>query len=119
MFAVTNTCALLGTEAKLVRVEARLQRGLPFLAIVGMREADARECKERIRCGLAAAGIALPLQRMTVNLAPADIPKSGAGFDLPILIALLAAMGEIPQEAASGIGACGEVGLDGDIRPVL
>lgn len=116
MFCYTNSCALLGTEAAPVLVESHVERGLPRFTIVGLRESDAREAKERIRCGLQAIGINLPLQRITVSLAPADLPKSGAAFDLPITLAILGAMGEIPPASISNIASQGELGLDGSIR---
>lgn len=119
MYATTRSCALLGTEAALVRVEAHVQRGLPRLTIVGLRETDARESRERIVCGLAAIGVGLPLQRVTVSLSPADLPKAGAAFDLPVVIAILAALGEVPVESATKVASVGELGLNGVLRPVL
>ncbi len=118
MFGSITTAVLLGVSAVPVTVEARVGQGLPQLTIVGMREADARACRERIRCGLQAAGLGLPLGRITVSLAPADLPKRGAGCDLPVLLALLVAAGEVPAEQVRGWAAYAEVGLDGTLRPV-
>lgn len=89
-----------------------------MIVIVGMARGAARECVERIRAAASRSGLRLPGLRITVNLAPADLPKSGAAFDLPILIAILAAAGEIPGDALRGFAALGELGLDGDVRPV-
>lgn len=119
MFATTNSCALLGTDAIPVRVEAQVETGLPRFTIIGMSESDERETRERVRCGLAAVGVDLPLKRVTVSVAPADLPKGGAGFDVPILLAVLAALGEIPGDVVASIGAQAELGLDGQLRPVL
>lgn len=101
-----------------VRVEASIRRGTPMVRIVGMPPGAALQCVERIRAAAGRAGLTIPGLRITVNLAPADLPKSGAAFDLPILIAVLAAAGHVPVEALTGLAAIGELGLDGGIRPV-
>lgn len=119
MYASTNACALLGTAAIPVRVEAQIENGLPRFMIVGLRESDARECRERVRCGLISAGQPLPQKRVTVSIAPADLPKAGAAFDLPIALAILAAMGVLPAAAVESLGSKAEIGLDGALRPVL
>jgi magnesium chelatase family protein len=118
MFATTNAPALMGTSAQPVQVEACVERGLPRFTIVGMHEADARETRERVRCGLASVGIELGLQRVTVSVAPADLPKGGAGFDLPVLLVTLAALGHIPAASIECIGSLAEIGLDGSLRSV-
>jgi len=89
-----------------------------MLVIVGLAPGAARECGERIRAAASRAGLRLPGLRITVNLAPADLPKSGAAFDLPIVAAILAAAGEVPGDALDGLAALGELGLDGGIRSV-
>lgn len=89
-----------------------------MIVIVGMARGAARECVERIRAAASRSGLRLPGLRITVNLAPADLPKSGAAFDLPILIAILAAAGEVPGTGLAGLAALGELGLDGSVRPV-
>ena len=119
MFAFSNTCSLLGTEAVPIGVEVHVERGLPRFTIVGMRDTESREARERIRCALLACGVELPLNRVTVNLAPADLPKGGAAFDLPIAIALLAAIGAVPVSAVATCGSYGELSLEGRVRPVL
>ena len=118
MFATTNSCALLGTDAIPVRVEAQVETGLPRFTIVGMSESDERATRERVRCGLIAIGADLPLKRVTVSVAPADLPKGGAGFDVPIMLAVLGAMGEVPPERIVTLGAQAELGLDGQLRTV-
>jgi magnesium chelatase family protein len=119
MFALCNGCALLGTEAVPVLVEVHVERGLPRFTIVGMRESEAHDARERIRCALLTCGVDLPLQRVTVNLAPADLPKGGASFDLPIALALMGALGAFPVERLVGVAAYGELSLEGAVRPVL
>src|SRR5919205_3217399 len=87
-------------------------------AIVGLPDKAVSEAKERLRAALHASGLALPPKRITVNLAPADVPKEGSHFDLPIALALMSAVGAIPQDALLGYLALGELGLDGSIAPV-
>lgn len=116
MFAYTNGYAVLGIDAIPIRVEAHVEPGLPRFTIVGLREAEAREARERIRCALLAVGVKLPLSRVTVNLAPAEVPKAGASFDLPIILALLACVGAVPPERIARAAAHGEVSLDGQVR---
>ncbi len=91
--ALTN--AVVGLEAKPVEVEAHLQRGLPGFTIVGLPDKACQEAKERVRSGVTSAELEWPLRRITVNLAPADLRKTGSGFDLPIAIAVLAASRQI------------------------
>lgn len=89
-----------------------------MLVIVGLASGAARECGERIRAASSRSGLRLPGLRITVNLAPADLPKTGAAFDLPIAVAILAASGHVPGAALDGLAALGELGLDGGVRPV-
>ena len=91
--------APLGLAAPLVRVEVHLGTGLPTFAMVGLPEAVVRESRERVRAALLTAGFEFPVGRITVNLSPADLPKEGGRFDLPIAIGILAASGEIPASA--------------------
>jgi magnesium chelatase family protein len=119
MIATTNACALLGTAAVPVVVEAAVERGLPRLSIIGLRPADAHDARERVMGALAVLGVDASLARITVNLAPADLPKAGASFDLPVLLAVLAASGHIPVASIQGYASHGELGLDGRIRPVM
>lgn len=118
MLAVVQSYWVHGVEGLPVRVEVKVQKGLPVFTVVGLPAGAVREGKERVFAALAQAGMSLPPRRVTVNLAPADLPKSGSGFDLPIAVGLLAAHGLIPGEAIQGTGFVGELGLDGSVRPV-
>lgn len=118
MLAVVHSYWVHGVEGQPVRVEVKVQKGLPIFTVVGLPAGAVRESKERVFAAVAQTGLALPPRRITVNLAPADLPKSGSGFDLPIAVALLAAFGHVPPEAARGSGFVGELGLDGSVRPV-
>ena len=118
MLAVVHSYWVHGVEGQPVRVEVKVQTGLPLFTVVGLPAGAVREGKERVFAALAQTGLALPPRRITVNLAPADLPKSGSGFDLPIAVALLAAFGHVPSEALTGVGFVGELGLDGSVRPV-
>jgi len=110
--------AVLGVDAFTVKVEADLASGLPAMHIVGLPESAVREGRERITAALANAGFKLPPRRITFNLQPADIRKDGSAFDLPLAIALLAAMGAVRPHAVGGTAFVGELGLDGELRPV-
>jgi magnesium chelatase family protein len=113
-----TTFAIVGLQPARIRVEVSIRRGTPMLVIVGLASGAARECGERIRAASSRSGLRLPGLRITVNLAPADLPKSGAAFDLPIVAAILAAAGHVPGSALDGLAALGELGLDGGIRSV-
>jgi magnesium chelatase family protein len=112
------THALVGLDARTVEVEAHLQRGVPGFSIVGLPDKACQEAKERVRSGITSAELEWPLRRITVNLAPADLRKEGAGFDLPIALAVLAASRQVPTERLAGHAAVGELALDGRVRPV-
>ena len=88
------------------------------IAIVGLPDKAVSEARERVRSALIASGLALPARRITVNLAPADLPKEGSHYDLPIALGLMAAIGALPPDALSGFTVLGELGLDGSIAPV-
>ncbi len=118
MLAVIDSCWVHGVEGQPVRVEVKVQTGLPVFTVVGLPAGAVREGKERVFAALAQTGLPLPPRRITVNLAPADLPKSGSGLDLPIAVALLAALGHVPASAAAGALFVGELGLDGAVRPV-
>src|SRR5258708_38072099 len=104
--------------ARGVAVRGRVARGLPAFTIGGLPDKAVSEARERVRSALIAPGLALPARRITVNLAPADLPKEGSHYDLPIALGLLAAIGAIPPEALAGLTVLGELGLDGSIGPV-
>lgn len=116
--AAVQGYALLGVEAVPVRVEAHVRPGLPGMTIVGLPSAAVREASDRIRSGAVSSGIPLPTQRITVNLPPADLRKEGSGFDLPVALSVLAAAGYADPGRLRGVGAVGEVALDGLVRPV-
>ena len=110
--------ALVGVDGVPVEVEVRISSQLPRVDIVGLPEAAVRESAARVRAAIAAVGQRFPNRRVTVNLAPASLRKSGAGLDLPIAVAILAAAGLAPWDAMSGLGLVGELALDGRIRSV-
>ena len=118
MLAQVMSGAVLGVDAYLVRVEVDLSSGLPGMSVVGLPESAVREGRERVGAALQNAGWPIPPRRVTINLAPADIRKDGSAFDLPIAIGLLAASGVVPLEALPGHCFVGELGLDGELRPV-
>ena len=118
MVARTCSVAFLGVTARLVDVECQLSSGLPAFQIVGLPDKAVAESKERVRAALHAMGLALPAKRVTINLAPADLPKEGSHLDLPIALALMAAMEAIPAGEAERLVAIGELALDGALRPV-
>lgn len=118
MLAVVHSYWVHGVEGQPVRVEVKVQNGLPVYTVVGLPAGAVREGKERVFAALAQTGMPPPPRRITVNLAPADLPKSGSGFDLPVAVALLAALGQVPSRALEGCGFVGELGLDGSVRPV-
>lgn len=116
--AVIRSRALAGVDAPPVDVEVDIAGGLPAMTLVGLPEAAVKEAKDRVRAAVANAGYDFPLGRVTVNLAPADLPKEGGRFDLPIAVGLLAASGQIPEGAGRGCELLGELTLDGGLRPV-
>ncbi len=118
MLACVHAATLLGIEACPVAVEVDLSPGLPGFATVGLAQGAVKESRERVTAALSNSGFLLPLKRITVNLAPADLRKEGSGFDLPIAIALLQASGQLPAGAAAGMLVLGELGLEGDLRPI-
>ena len=118
LVAHVATVAFLGLEARAVEVQVQIASGLPKFAIVGLPDKAVGESRERVHAALAAIGLALPPKRITVNLSPADLPKEGAHFDLPIALGLLAAMGAIDRELLSSYVAIGELGLDGRLAPI-
>lgn len=118
MLARVTAAALLGIDAYLVDVEADIAAGLPSFATVGLPQGAVREGKERVAAAIQNAGLSFPQQRVTVNLAPADIRKDGSALDLPVALAVLAASGQLRAEALDGVVACGELALDGVLRPV-
>ena len=101
MVAIVATVAYLGLEARGVEVQVQLAAGVPNFIIVGLPDKAVGESRERVRAALAAIGLALPPKRITINLSPADLPKEGSHFDLPIALGLLAALGATDKESLS------------------
>ncbi|MGV8832708.1 MAG: YifB family Mg chelatase-like AAA ATPase [Devosia sp.] len=112
------TVAFQGIEAVAVDVQVQIAPGLPRFILVGLPDKAVKESGERVRAALVASGIGLPPKRITVNLAPADLPKEGSHYDLPIALAIMGAIGAIPQDALDGYLALGELGLDGRLAHV-
>ncbi len=115
MVAVISTTAYLGLEARAVEVQCQIAAGVPGFVVVGLPDKAVAESRERVRAAIAALGLSLPPKRITVNLSPADLPKEGSHYDLPIALALLAAMGLADRDALSHYIVVGELGLDGRI----
>lgn len=118
MIAKILSSAVIGIDAYLVEVEVDIAQGLPTFATVGLPETAVKESKERVKSAINNSGYSFPADRITVNLAPADIKKEGTGFDLPIALGILAASGIIPMGIASRYLVLGELSLDGRIKPV-
>lgn len=119
MVAHAYTVAFQGVEARMVEVQCAVTPGLPAFTIVGLPDKAVSEARDRVRTALGSMGIALPSKRITINLSPADLPKEGSHFDLPIAMALLAALDIVPHDATEGTIALGELSLDGSLIPVL
>lgn len=118
MVARTYSVAFQGIDARLVEVQCALMAGLPGFSIVGLPDKAVSEARDRVRSALAALGIALPSKKITINLSPADLPKEGSHFDLPIAVSILAAMEIIPPQGAEDTIALGEMSLDGRLVDV-
>jgi magnesium chelatase family protein len=118
LLATIRSAAILGIDAYPVHVEVDISSGLPSFTTVGLADGAVREGRQRIHAALTNAGYALPLKRITVNLAPADIYKTGSGLDLPIAVGVLVASGQLPLSGLAGLLLVGEVGLEGGLRPV-
>jgi magnesium chelatase family protein len=115
MVAIVATVAYLGLEARGVEVQCQVSPGVPGFVVVGLPDKAVAESRERVRAAIAALGLSLPPKRITVNLSPADLPKEGSHYDLPIALALLGAMGLVDAEVLSQYIVVGELGLDGRI----
>jgi magnesium chelatase family protein len=111
------TVAFQGIEAVPVDVQVQIAPGMPKFLLVGLPDKAVKESSERVHAALYASGLSLPPKRITVNLAPADLPKEGSHYDLPIALGLMAAIGAIPSDSLEGYVALGELGLDGRLAP--
>ncbi|MFD1333709.1 YifB family Mg chelatase-like AAA ATPase, partial [Methylopila musalis] len=118
MVTWVSTVAFEGVEARAVDVQVQVAPGLPAFHVVGLPDKAVTEARERVRAALVASGLALPPRRITVNLAPADLPKEGSHFDLPIALGLMAALGAVPPESLADCTVLGELALDGTLAPV-
>lgn len=116
--AIVHSRAQVGVEAPAVTVEAHLANGLPSMALVGLPETAVKESKDRVRSAILNSGFDFPPRRITLNLAPADLPKDGGRFDLAIALGILAASGQIPAESLDTLECLGELALSGAVRPV-
>jgi magnesium chelatase family protein len=119
MVARAYTVAFEGVEARAVEVQCAVAPGLPAFSLVGLPDKAVSEARDRVRAALSSMAIALPSKRITINLSPADLPKEGSHFDLPIALALLAALEVIPADAVEGTCSLGELSLDGSLVPVI
>ena len=117
-FAKIYTRGLLGLHAPLIEVEVHVSSGMPSLTIVGLPEAAVRESKDRVRSAILNSGFQFPTKRLTINLAPADLPKDGSRLDLPIALGILVASGQLPEDCTEHLEFIGELALDGQLRPV-
>ncbi len=118
MFRTVMSASVFGVESRPICVEADVGEGLPSFTMVGYLSAQVREAQDRVRTALKNAGFSMRPKRVTVNLSPADLRKSGTGFDLPIAVAVAAAYGEIPQERLQGVLLAGELSLNGEVLAV-
>jgi len=118
MLAKVLSSAIIGIEAMVVEVEVDITSGLPVFTTVGLPEAAVKESRERVKAAISNSGYTFPDDRITVNLAPADIKKEGTGFDLPMALGILTATRLIPQETVGRYLVMGELSLDGRVKPV-
>ncbi|QKE65340.1 YifB family Mg chelatase-like AAA ATPase [Aquipseudomonas campi] len=116
--AIVHSRAQVGVEAPAVTVEAHLANGLPSMALVGLPETAVKESKDRVRSAILNSGFEFPTRRITLNLAPADLPKDGGRFDLAIALGVLAASGQVPAASLDNLECLGELALSGAVRPV-
>jgi magnesium chelatase family protein len=118
VLASVRSATLTGVDGQVVTVEVHVSSGLPGYHVVGLPDAAVRESRERVRAALLSSGLEFPRERITVNLAPGGVRKTGAGFELAVALGLLAASGELPDGVLDGVAVLGELGLDGSVRPV-
>src|SRR5260221_6685396 len=117
MLASLRTAALYGIDACPVHVEVDVSFGMPIFTMVGLPDTSVRESRDRVRSAIRNSGFEFPPHRITVNLAPADVPKAGSAFDLPIALGILAAQGIVERREIADIVVLGELSLDGSIHP--
>ena len=117
--AVVFSRARHGLDAPLVTVEVHISNGLPAFQLVGLPETSVKESRDRVRSAMVNSGFAFPDRKITVNLAPADLPKEGGRFDLPIALGIIVASGQLAEKSLNGYEFCGELALSGEIRPIV
>lgn len=117
--AIVYSRARHGLDAPLVTVEVHISNGLPAFQLVGLPEASVKESRDRVRSAMINSGFAFPDRKITVNLAPADLPKEGGRFDLPIALGIIIASGQLPEHCTQQLEFCGELALSGEIRPIV
>src|SRR5262249_25570440 len=118
MLAAVGSAVLEGVDGRVVTVEVHVSNGLPGYTVVGLPDAAGRESRERVRAALLSSGLEYPQRRVTVNLAPASVRKTGSGLELAVAAALLCANDALPAGALDDVAVLGELGLDGRVRPV-
>lgn len=118
MYSTVMSGGIRGIYSYLVQVEADISQGLPVFEMVGYLGSEVKEARERVRVALKNAGFSLPAGKITVNISPADIPKEGTAYDLPVAAAILSCVGVVPHESTKGVFMTGELGLNGELRPV-
>lgn len=118
MLATVASATLIGVDGRPIAVEAHVSNGLPGFSVVGLPDAACREARDRVRAAMLSSELRWPQRRMIVNLAPSGVRKGGAGLDLPIAVAILAADGQLPPGCIDGVAFLGELGLDGSVRRV-
>lgn len=118
LYSIVSTAIIRGIHSLPVQVEADVSDGMPVFEMVGFLASEVKEARERVRAALRNSGCYLPAKRITVNLSPANIKKTGSSFDLPVAVAILAALGIVPQNRLSALMVVGEIGLNGSVQPV-
>ena len=118
MYSIVTTAIVQGIKSVPVYVEADVSDGMPVFEMVGFLSSEVKESKERVRTALRNSGYMLPAKRITINFIPANIRKTGSGFDLPIVLSILCAMGIVPEEALQDVFVIGEISLNGEVKPV-
>ena len=119
MLAKVLSGAVIGIDAYTVEVEVDIAAGLPSFTTVGLPEISVKESRERVKAAINNSGYSFPDDRITINLAPADIKKEGTGFDLPVALGILAATGLVPRENIPEYTVVGELSLDGNVKSVI
>ena len=118
MLAAVRSATLVGVDGQPVTVEVHVSQGLPAYTVVGLPDTAVRESRERVRAALLSSDLTFPMQRITVNLAPGGVRKSGSGLELAVALGLLAAADELPAGVLDAVAVLGELGLDGSVRAV-